>query len=74
MTGKTDKIPADFADVQLCEAMGIDYWTLMSQPARHVELFTIYLQVRAKVEAEENKKLERQYGRQKTQNHYRGRR
>ena len=63
--GMSNKIPAEFIDVQLCQAMKCTYWELMEQPARHVELYTLYLQVEAKVREEENKKLERQANKSK---------
>jgi hypothetical protein len=68
LSGKSDKIPAEFSDIQLCEAMGVDYWTLMEQPARHLELFKMYLEVKTKINQQQEKDYERRVknGRQKT--------
>ena len=58
-----------FIDVQLCESMGIDYWTLMEQPSKHTELYTMYLNIKNKVQEENNKRMNnkikspRKYGR-----------
>jgi hypothetical protein len=49
-------IPHEFRNVQLCRAMGIDYWTLMFQPKRHVELFEMYLTVEGKIQEENIKR------------------
>ena len=59
-------IPPEFINTQLCEAMRLSYWQLMEQPAKHVELFTLYLQIKAKVQGEDHKKLERQSSRMKS--------
>lgn len=46
--------------------MRCDYWTLMSQPKRFVELFDMYLSVEAKVKEEFYKKSEQQAKRMKS--------
>jgi len=53
-------MPIDFTDVLLCETMQIDYWTLMQQPAKHIELFRIYLDIKNKVQEEEMQKSKAQ--------------
>jgi hypothetical protein len=48
--------------------MKIDYWTLMLQPKRFVELFALYNEVESKIKEENYKKAEmkarrKRYGR-----------
>ncbi len=45
--------------------MRCDYWTLMSQPRRFVELYQLYLEMDGRVRAEENKRMERETQRMK---------
>ena len=69
--GSSKKIPIEFADVQLCREMNCTYWELQEQPSKFVELFSLYLQIKSKVEKEQSDKLDRM--KNKTSRRRRGR-
>jgi len=54
-----------FKTVILCETLKIDYWTLMIQPKKFIDLFEIYLLVSKKIRQEEENKINNRLNRSK---------
>lgn len=52
-------LPKEFVDLEICQYMGWDYWTLQRQPSEFVELILIQMAAKAEKAKHDKKVSER---------------